>query len=71
MCAMGLWAQVVAGGSKMSPWLLEQYRQQQTAVRQHGGPLRVQGRPVMKYMLALVSSTDGSATVKQKAHRNR
>lgn len=66
MCAMGLWAQVVAGGSKMSPWLLEQYRQQQTAVRQHGGPLRVQGRPVMKYMLALVSSTDGSATVKQK-----
>lgn len=66
MCAMGLWAQVMAGGSKMSPWLLDQYRQHQTAVRQNGGPLRVQGRPVMKYMLALVSSTDGAATICQK-----
>ena len=66
MCAIGLWAQVFAGGSKMSPWLLDQYRQQQTAVRQNGGPLRVQGRPVMKYMLALVKSTDGAATVWQK-----
>ena len=51
---------------KMSPWLLNKYEQQQAAVRKNGGPLRSQGRPVINYILTLVESTDGNATIKQK-----
>ena len=50
----------------MSPWLLNKYEQQQTAVRENGGALRAQGRPVINYILALVESTDGDATIRQK-----
>jgi subtilisin family serine protease len=63
---LGITAQVWNSDTKMSPWLLNKYEQQQTAMRNNGSPLRVQGRPVVKYILTLVESTDGDATIKQK-----
>ena len=63
---LSMTAQVWNKETKMSPWLLNKYEQQQTAVRNNGGTLRAQGRPVVKYILALVESTDGDATIKQK-----
>lgn len=59
-------AQVWKSDTKMSPWLLNKYEQQQTAKRNNGSPQRAQGRHVVKYILALVESTDGDATIKQK-----
>lgn len=56
-------------GTKMSPWLYDQYQQQQqpqTAPRRGGAPLRSQEKPVRKYVLALVESTDGDTTIRQK-----
>ncbi len=57
--------------TKMSPWLYDQYQQQQqqqqTAPGRGGAPLRSQGqKKVRKYVLALVESTDGDATIRQK-----
>ena len=52
--------------SKMSPWLLEQYKQQQMEVKKNGGPLRKQGRPVRKYIMALVQSTDDGQSIREK-----
>ena len=55
--------------TKMSPWLYDQYQQQQqlqTAPRNNGAPLRSQEKPVRKYVLALVESTDGDATIRRK-----
>ena len=63
---LSITAQVWNTDSKMSPWLLNKYEQQQTAVRNNGGPLHSQGHTVVKYILALVESTDGDATIKQK-----
>ena len=63
---LSITAQVWNSDTKMSPWLLNKYEQQQTAMRNNGSPLRVQGRPVVKYILTLVESTDGDATIKQK-----
>ena len=64
--AMSLMAQAWNTTTKMSPWLLNKYEQHQVEVRKNGGPLRSQGRPVINYILALVESTDGDATIKQK-----
>ena len=64
--AMSLMAQAWNTTTKMSPWLLHKYEQQQVAVRENGGTLRAQGRPVINYILALVESTDGDATIRQK-----
>lgn len=63
---LSITAQVWNTDTKMSPWLLNKYEQQQTAVRENGGALRAQGRPVINYILALVESTDGDATIRQK-----
>ncbi|MBR4920788.1 MAG: S8 family peptidase [Prevotella sp.] len=63
---LSLLAQGWNTNSKMSPWLLNKYEQQQAAVRENGGPLRSQGLSVVNYILALVESTDGDATIKQK-----
>ncbi len=63
---LSITAQVWNTDTKMSPWLLNKYEQQQTAVRENGGALRAQGRPVINYILALVESTDGDATIQQK-----
>ena len=63
---LSITAQVWNTNTKMSPWLLNKYEQQQTAVRENGGALRAQGRPVINYILALVESTDGDATIQQK-----
>lgn len=52
--------------TKMSSWLYDQYQQQQTALRNNGTLLRSQKQPVRKYILALVESTDGDATIRQK-----
>ena len=52
--------------SKMSSWLFNKFEKQQTEVRRNGGPLRAQGLPVRNYILTLVESTDGSATIEQK-----
>ena len=52
--------------SKMSPWLLEQYKQQQMEVKKNGGPLRKKGRPVRKYIMALVQSTDDGQSIREK-----
>lgn len=65
-CAMAIEAQGLPKPSKMSPWLRGQYRQQQEAVKQSGGRLRTQGRPVMKYMLTLVESTDQAQSLREK-----
>ena len=65
-CAMSIEAQGLLKPSKMSPWLRGQYRQQQEAVKQSGGRLRAQGRPVMKYMLMLVESTDQAQSLREK-----
>ena len=65
-CAMTLSAQSPLKKTKMSPWLLNQYRQQQTAVKQNGGPLKVKGRTVRNYILTLVESTDKTAAVRTK-----
>lgn len=65
-CAMTIEAQGLLKPSKMSPWLRGQYRQQQEAVKQSGGRLRAQGRPVMKYMLTLVESTDQAQSLREK-----
>ena len=63
---LSITAQVWNTDTKMSPWLLNKYEQQQTAVRENGGALRAQERPVINYILALVESTDGDATIQQK-----
>ena len=63
---LSITAQVWNTDTKMSPWLLNKYEQQQTAVRENGGAVRAQGRPVINYILALVESTDGDATIQQK-----
>ena len=63
---LSITAQVWNTDTKMSPWLLNKYEQQQVAVRENGGTLRAQGRPVINYILALVESTDGDATIQQK-----
>lgn len=63
---LSITAQVWNTDTKMSPWLLNKYEQQQVAVRENGGALRAQGRPVINYILALVESTDGDATIQQK-----
>ena len=63
---MTIGAQGLAGKTKMSSWLLNQYQQQQAAVKKNGGPLRVKGKPVRNYMLTLVQSSDDAATVRQK-----
>ena len=60
---MGLQAK---DGSKMSRWLLDKYNQHQAHVWHNGGPRLVKGRPVRNYILALVESTDGSVTIRQK-----
>ena len=65
-CWMTIGAQGLVGKSKMSPWLRSQYKQQQEAVRKNGGPLRVKGHPVRKYILTLVQSTDNQTTVREK-----
>ena len=62
-CCMGLQAK---DGSKMSRWLLDKYNQHQAKVWHNGGPRLVKGRPERKYILALVESTDGSVTIRQK-----
>ena len=73
MCAMSLTASIqkpVAqpfdDSTKMSSWLYDKYVQQQDEVKKSGGALRAQGRPVRRYVLALVESTDGDATIRQK-----
>ena len=65
-CAMTMWAQGPLKKTKMSHWLLNQYQQQQRAVKQNGGPLKVKGRTVRNYILTLVQSTDEAATVREK-----
>ena len=65
-CAMTMWAQGPLKKTKMSPWLLNQYQQQQRAVKQNGGPLKVKGRTVRNYILTLVESTDEAAAIRAK-----
>lgn len=65
-CIMAAEAQGFVSKSKMSPWLRSQYRQHQEAVKQSGGRLRAQGRPVMKYMTTLVQSSDGAQIIREK-----
>ncbi len=60
------WAQGPIKKTKMSPWLQNQYQQQQMAVKQNGGPLKVKGRTVRNYILTLVQSTDEAASVREK-----
>lgn len=62
---LSITAQVWNTDTKMSPWLLNKY-EQQAVVKNNGMPLRVQGSPVVKYILTLVESTDGDATIRQK-----
>ena len=52
--------------TKMSPWLQQQYVQEQLAVKKNGGPRHVQGRTVRKYMLTLVKSTDEATAVRRQ-----
>ena len=52
--------------TKMSPWLQQQYVQEQQAVKKNGGPRHVQGRTVRKYMLTLVKSTDEATAVRRQ-----
>lgn len=52
--------------SKMSPWLLKQYKQQQMEVKKNGGPLRKGGRPVKQYIMTLVQSTDDGQSIREK-----
>ena len=66
LCCLSMWAQGLTTTTKMSPWLLSKYHQQQMAVKKNGGPLRVKGRPVRNYMMTLVQSTDGAASIRQK-----
>ena len=66
LCCLSMWAQGLTTTTKMSPWLLNKYHQQQMAVKKNGGPLRVKGRPVRNYMMTLVQSTDGAASIRQK-----
>ena len=54
------------GGSKMSPWLQQQYKQHKEAVQKNGGPLCMKGRPVRNYILTLVQSSDEAASIRQK-----
>ena len=63
---LSITAQVWNTDTKMSPWLHAKYSQEMQEVKKNGGPKRVQGRPVVKYILTLVESTDGDATIKQK-----
>ena len=63
---LSMTAQVWNTETKMSPWLLNKFEQQQTAARNNGIPLRAQGRPVVRYILALVESTDSDSSIKQK-----
>ena len=65
-CAMTIGAQGLFKKSKMSPWLATQYQQQQEAVKENGGPLRVNGRPVRKYILTLVQNSDDAQTIREK-----
>ena len=65
-CAMTMWAQGPLKKTKMSPWLLNQYQQQQRAVKQNGGPQKVKGRTVQNYILTLVQSTDEAAAIRAK-----
>lgn len=73
MCAMSLTASTQKSvaqhfdkNTKMSSWLYDKYVQQQDEVKKSGGALRVQGRPVRRYVLALVESTDGDVTIRKK-----
>ena len=52
--------------TKMSPWLQSQYKSEQAAVKKNGGPLRVNGRTVRKYILTLVQSTDGDKAIREQ-----
>jgi len=61
-----MWAQGPQAKTKMSSWLKDKYQQHHTAVKRSGGQLRVQSRPVMKYILTLVQSTDAAATIREK-----
>ena len=65
-CTLTIGAQVLQETTKMSPWLKNKYEQHQTAVKKNHGPLRVQGRPVVSYILALVESNDDAAAIRQK-----
>lgn len=65
LCSLTAGAQG-AEKTKMSPWLQDQYRQHQAAVKKSGGRLRAKGRPVRKYILALVESSDEAQTVREK-----
>ena len=55
-CAMTIGAQTSFKKTKMSPWLHGKYLQEQRDIKRNGGPRRVQGRPVINYMLTLVKS---------------
>ena len=65
-CTLTIGAQKLQKATKMSPWLENKYEEHVTAVKRNNGPLRVQGRPVINYMLALIKSTDEGATIRQK-----
>ena len=63
---MSLTAQTWNTTTKMSPWLLNKYERHQEEVKANSRPMHAQERPVIKYILALVESTDGSTTIEQK-----
>ena len=65
-CAMAIEAQGLMKSSKLSPWLRNQYLQEQELAKWSGGRQRAQGRPVIKYMLTLVESTDQAQSLREK-----
>ena len=64
--AITMMAQTWNTVTKMSPWLFNKYERHKMAVKSNSRPSQSQGQPGMSYILALVESTDGSTTIKQK-----
>ena len=65
-CWMTIGAQASQMKSKMSPWLQSQYKSEQAAMKKNGGPIRVNGRAVRKYILTLVQSADGNKAIREQ-----
>lgn len=65
-CSISTWAQSPYARTKMSAWLQQKYQQHQAEVKQNGGQLRAKGKPVRKYIMTLVKSTDQDKSIRQK-----
>ena len=65
-CVITFGAQIPQTKTKMSPWLQGKYLGHQQTLKQNGGPRRVNGQVVRKYVLALVKSTDQGEAIRQQ-----